>query len=219
MPNYRHVIWDWNGTLIDDAWVCVEILNDLLARRGLQPVTLSAYEEEFCFPIKDYYCKVGFDFTREPFPAVANEFVDRYIQRYRACGLRTGARETIEAIRAQGLTQSILSAYEQKNLEDAVAAMGLTGMFTHLVGLDDHYAHDKLETGRRLIRMLSGGNGNALPKGSALLIGDTLHDWDVAQAIGVDCMLVYSGHFSRRKLAETGASVVESLSEVLNLIE
>ena len=33
MGNYRHVIWDWNGTLLDDAWLCVEVLNGLLARR------------------------------------------------------------------------------------------------------------------------------------------------------------------------------------------
>ncbi|MDH5646585.1 MAG: hypothetical protein OEZ01_11285, partial [Candidatus Heimdallarchaeota archaeon] len=30
---YEHIIWDWNGTLLDDAWLCVEIMNSMLAKR------------------------------------------------------------------------------------------------------------------------------------------------------------------------------------------
>ena len=41
----HHVIWDWNGTLVDDAWLCVEIVNELLTRRGIAPITPSEYGE------------------------------------------------------------------------------------------------------------------------------------------------------------------------------
>ena len=48
----HHVIWDWNGTLVDDAWLCVEIINELLARRGLAPITPCKYSAVFGFPLR-----------------------------------------------------------------------------------------------------------------------------------------------------------------------
>ena len=32
---HRHLIWDWNGTLLDDLDLSVDVMNTLLARRGL----------------------------------------------------------------------------------------------------------------------------------------------------------------------------------------
>ena len=64
---YKHIIWDWNGTLIDDAWLCVEILNNILEKRGLNAITIDDYREHFTFPVRDYYVKLGFDFSVEPF--------------------------------------------------------------------------------------------------------------------------------------------------------
>ncbi len=81
----RHVIWDWNGTLVDDAWLCVEIVNELLRHRGIAPTTPSEYSEVFGFPLRTYYQRVGFDLEREDFAATGNEFNILYSQRLRAC--------------------------------------------------------------------------------------------------------------------------------------
>ena len=35
-----HVLWDWNGTLLDDAWLCVEVVNRLRAARRMQLATI-----------------------------------------------------------------------------------------------------------------------------------------------------------------------------------
>ena len=32
---YAHVIWDWNGTLLDDAWLCVDVMNGVLRAHDL----------------------------------------------------------------------------------------------------------------------------------------------------------------------------------------
>src|SRR5258708_2287908 len=45
---YRHVIWDWNGTLLDDTWLCVEVLNTLLPDTALPPITLGKYPDHLC---------------------------------------------------------------------------------------------------------------------------------------------------------------------------
>ena len=53
LNNKKYIIFDWNGTLIDDAHVFVDVLNVLLKRRRLGVINLHRYRELFCFPIKD----------------------------------------------------------------------------------------------------------------------------------------------------------------------
>ena len=67
LTRYSHILWDWNGTLLDDAWLCVDVMNSMLTERKLQPLTLQRYRDIFSFPVKDYYLLLGFDFEKEPF--------------------------------------------------------------------------------------------------------------------------------------------------------
>ncbi|MBN1671238.1 MAG: HAD family hydrolase [Kiritimatiellae bacterium] len=210
--SYRHVIWDWNGTLFDDAWLCVEIINGMLPRYGRPPVTPEQYEAAFEFPVINYYRKIGFDFSANPFEEVATEFMTAYDRRRRECRLRAHARGALDACAAAGMEQSILSAYPQGALEEVVAAFGLRGLFRQLVGLGDHYAGGKLENGKRLIE------GLGLPGGEVVLIGDTVHDFEVAQAMGTHCALIPSGHHTRARLEPCGVPVLDSLADVPALV-
>ena len=65
--NKKHIVFDWNGTLIDDAWVFVDILNVLLKKRHLNQIDLNDYQEMFCFPLVDFYQNLGFDVTPDAF--------------------------------------------------------------------------------------------------------------------------------------------------------
>ncbi|MHB9109421.1 MAG: HAD family hydrolase [Armatimonadota bacterium] len=209
-PRYRHIIWDWNGTLFDDAWLCIEIINDLLARRGMPTVDSASYEAQFTFPVKDYYRSVGFDFTQIPFEQLAAEFMEQYDRRRFECRLQPGARQVLDALTARGCRQSILSAYEQSRLDEMVAFMGLQEVFTHLYGLNDYYSASKLDLGKRFLSELESLD-------AAVLIGDSLHDAEVAEAMGIDCVLIPCGHFSRLRLSTNGNRVLDSLQDVLQL--
>jgi phosphoglycolate phosphatase len=159
----------------------------------------------------DYYRRLGFDFEREPFDAIAFEYLAEYDRRRRECRLREGALEVIAALAARGRRQHVLSAYEQRRLEDSVVEFGMHGCFDRLVGLADHTATSKVENGRRLMNQLGAGPGEVL------FIGDTLHDHEVARVIGADCVLIPSGHHAPRRLARCGVQVLDSLQDVLAL--
>jgi len=205
---YRHIIWDWNGTLFDDAWLCIEIINDLLAQRGLPVVDSASYEEQFTFPVKDYYRAVGFDFAVIPFEQLAAEFMEQYDRRRFECRLQSGARQVLDALAARGLRQSILSAYEQSRLDQMVAFMNLREFFTHTFGLSDFYSAGKLDLGRRFLAEIDS-------PAEAVLVGDSLHDAEVAEAMGIGCVLIPCGHYSRARLSRNGNRVLESLQDVL----
>ena len=206
--SYRHVIWDWNGTLFNDVELCADIMNGLLLPRGLPGLTVERYREVFDFPVIDYYRKLGFDFARDPFEEVGTEFIRRYETRKLDARLYPGAGEVLATLRRCGLSQSVLSAYQKDTLQDLVTHFGLTAYFEALVGLDDHYAAGKLEQGLRWIR------GLELDPRDVVLVGDTRHDHEVAEAMGVSCVLIDGGHQARSRLASCGVPVLTSVVEL-----
>lgn len=209
MTSYRHVIWDWNGTLVDDIDCVVGAMGALLERRSLPPLTHERYRDVFDFPVRVYYEAVGLDLAGESFDALAEEWVAEFLERWPAAGLRTGAREVLAHIEAAGISQSVLSAAENALLAEQAEHFGLSGRFSALVGIDDHHAESKVEHGRRWLEALP------IAPADVLLVGDTTHDVEVARALGVDVVLIEGGHQSRRRLEATGTPVVEDLAAVL----
>ena len=208
--HYKHIIWDWNGTLFDDAWLCIEIMNDLLQQRSLPPLTPEVYETIFDFPVQEYYRKAGFDFTVEPFEMVSDAFIAQYYRRMRECPLRDHSQSALDMGREQGLTMSILSAMEQKYLLQLVDHHRLRGYFTDVIGLSDHHAAGKLALAQQWVK------NQAIPPSEILFVGDTTHDHEVAQALGVDCKLIHSGHHARKRLLALDIPIIGSLLDLFD---
>ncbi len=209
---YRHVIWDWNGTLIDDVWVCVEILNDMLRKRHLPVVTAERYREEFDFPIQEYYRRVGFDFSVEPYEKLAREFILEYDRRRFECSLQPGALHVLQSLADRGITQSILTAYHHERLDEITRFFSIQQFFTHLIGVNDDFASGKIENGKRFIALLD------VPAENVVMVGDTNHDYDVSVAMGIDCVLIACGHQARRKLQACGGSGLDQIRDVLTIV-
>lgn len=203
---YKHVIWDWNGTLFNDPAMAVDVINVTLAKRDMPTVTIEEYRDKFGFPVKDYYHRLGFDFEKESFEIVGTEWVEEYERRRLTVPLFEDARSVLEQIQSKGITQSILSAYKQNTLDELIDHFELRPFFLMVNGLDNHYASSKEDIGKAWMDELHYGPHEVL------FIGDTEHDHDVATAIGADCVLIPNGHQPRHKLEATGADVVGSLS-------
>ncbi len=209
LNDYTHIIWDWNGTLLDDAWLCVEVMNGMLEKRGLPKVSLDFYRSVFTFPVRDYYRELGYDFSKEPFEEVGMEFMDSYNRRQKECRLHPEVLTVLEAFRQHGYGQSILSAREQKELQAETIDLGVNQYFEKIYGLDDHYAHGKTDVGIKLIKDLG------IPAASLLFIGDTRHDAEVALEIGIDCILIPNGHHTEERLKLCSFPIIKSLNDLI----
>jgi phosphoglycolate phosphatase len=212
MPNrkgYRYVIWDWNGTLLDDLSLCVDVINGMLRKRQMPTVTREEYLAVFTFPVRRYYQALRFDFSRESFEALSHEFIAGYEAGRRGCALHPEVRTTLERIAAADRRQVLLSASAEASLKEAVLAFQLDAFFERVAGLDNIYAHSKVELGRELVASLP------CAPSEAVLVGDTLHDAEVARAMGTACVLVAHGHQSRARLHQHGGTpVLDSLKDL-----
>ena len=207
-----HVLWDWNGTLLDDLWLAVRSANVLLERRGLPLLTHDSYLATFGFPVSEYYASIGFDFELEGFDRLSAEYVAEYEASIGECSLQPGAVETIDRLAGLGCVQSVLSASHLGFLDEALRRFGLRDRFRDIAGLDDKNAHGKTEVGRLLVDRL------AADPSRTFLVGDTLHDCEVARTLGCGCVLFTGGHQSRVRLEGCGVPLVDRLEDLLEWI-
>lgn len=207
---YDTVIWDFNGTLVDDAMLGIISVNRMLEARGLRPISgIEEYRERFFFPVEEYYRDLGFDFEAEPYTDLAAEWFGAYLEGEPALMPMEGAAEALEIIRENGLRQMILSASETALLKKQLDRFGFTKYFDDVIGGDDFLAGGKAETAQR---RLGGSNHNCA------MIGDTTHDFDCAKAIGATPFLFSGGHESAVRLSHTGAVVMDDLRELCRMI-
>ena len=206
------IIWDWNGTILDDALVCKTIANTMLSERGIPTLPdMDAYRAVFGFPIKAYYEQMGYRFGPgdEPYESVADEFIVWYDRLYRTAVLRPGIVEFLDKLREEGYRQVLLSATRYDQLIEQVAAFGDVGdRFEQKLGMTDHYAFSKAALAKAFIE------GQGIPRERALFIGDTDHDFEVSSAIGCPCVLLEGGHQSRARLLKMGVPVLRDLDEL-----
>jgi Predicted phosphatases len=146
---------------------------------------------------------------KEPFELPANQYIDIYNNAVDNCGLHTGVIESLARFSSLGIRQFILSAMEQQQLNRTVMLNRIHHFFEAVAGLDNHYAVSKIEVGHKLI------DSHNLNLSKTLLIGDTIHDFEVAQSLGCQCLLIANGHQSAKRLERTGAKVVKNLSEIV----
>lgn len=208
MQNHNIIIWDWNGTLLDDAEICRVTINKMLVSRNLPVLTMENYRSVFTFPVIDYYKEVGFDFSKEDWETVAMEFINLYLKALPDCKLTINAVKALEYFKQKGYKQAIISAMQHEALLKSVSDLDISQYFDYIGGIGDHYGGGKIENAKNYI-----AESNINTK-KVTLIGDTIHDSEVAAQIQCNCVLVATGHQSRERLQKSGMLVINELSEI-----
>lgn len=199
-----HILWDWNGTLIDDRELCVEVINVMLKEENLPTLSMEQYRATFCFPIFDYYKALGLNTSSDSFEKLAVRFTDLYRAGVRDCKLYPHAENSLREFAEENFKQCILSAAKENHLKTLLNHFKIDHHFDHVYGLSDDYAASKIERGRELLQKLQ------VEKESLLLIGDTDHDAAVGRNLGIDVVLIAEGHQAEERLRAIHDRVIAS---------
>lgn len=195
LSDKKHIIWDWNGTLLDDVDYAVSTIGQLLRENDLAAIDREAYLEKFGFPVFNYYQTLGFNFEKTPFAVVAERFIEIYNESvHRTTGLFSGVNELLADLRGQGLAMSILSAAHETPLREILTYHAIDRHFDHIHGLRDNFATSKVQRGHELIAKIH------IPKEEIIMVGDTDHDAEVAEALGIDILILADGHQKYERL-------------------
>jgi len=205
-----HLVWDWNGTLLNDLNLVVTSTNAAFASVNGPVVTAHEHRVQFCRPVADYYARVlGRAVEAEEFARLDKVFHDAYRAGLTTCAL---AADATTAMQAWAGTQSLLSMWFHDELVPVVETHGLTGLFARVDGLRSSVGGDR--KAEYLVRHLAelGIDGR-----SAVLIGDSIDDAEAAASVGAHCVLYTGGFTDPDRLRASRWPVADSLGEAVAL--
>lgn len=209
----KEIVWDWNGTLINDTSLCVDILNKLLSIYDQPLISIEYYRNNFSFPVSAFYKRISLPSSGKTFDDVSLFFISEYRLKWKECNLHQGVLQILKMIQQLGLRQSILSAGNQSDVELFVNHFKLDCFFNQVFGTNNIKAEGKIELGKKFIT-----NSNLRPE-EILLVGDTIHDLQVAKAIGCSVLLFSRGHNSNTQLSGYSVQIINSLMEVAQYLQ
>lgn len=207
---YEHIIWDWNGTLIDDAWLCANIMSELLSKYGLSEINKKQYTEIFEFPISTFYHKLGF--KEQFFDTISQEFTNTYNDRKNQLKLHDNTKQIFQLLINNNIDSSILSASRQDILNESITHFKLNFFLKNIIGVQNNLAEGKDLKGLELINKLN------IDIKKILVIGDTQYDYFLSKKLGCHCVLMNHGHNAHNRISHFGVPVFNSLLELYDYL-
>ena len=208
----KSVIWDFNGTILDDVELATRSMNELLRRRGLPTIDKATHRRVFRFPVFDYYRRLGFDLNGEDQRDISDEFHSVYQAGIGSCSLNPGIGEALNYLEKCGIDQFVLSAAEEEMVVSWVRIHGIQGQFKGVYGLSDRLAVSKEQRCRDLIEDFD------LVPSVTLFIGDTDHDVEVARAVGCRPLVVSQGHQDRFRFSGADCEIYDSFHDLVDAL-
>ncbi len=203
-----HLVWDWNGTLLDDLSLVVSSTNEAFAAVGGRSVDADEHRSRFRRPVAEFYAEIlERAVDDEEFGQLDRIFHDAY-----RLGLTdmTLAADASAAMRDWPGSQSLLSMWFHAELVPALETYGLTGAFTRVDGLRTEIG-GHLKAGH-LAEHLA---GLGLTGSQVVLIGDSLDDAAAADSVGGEIVLYTGGFTDPSRLRASGRPVADTLVEAV----
>jgi len=205
-----HLVWDWNGTLLNDLDIVVAATNAAFATIGGPAVTADEHRRDFRRPVSDYYAGVlGRPVSEAEFAQLDEVFHTTYRGALASVCLTLDARQAIAAWTG---TQSLLSMWFHHELVPTVDRFGLS--FVRVDGLREgrgggfKAAHLKLHLAEL-----------GIDSSTVCLIGDSADDAHAAAAVGAHCVLYTGGFTHPDNLRACGVPLADTLLEAVRLAE
>lgn len=197
-----NIFFDFNGTILDDLELTYELLLESLEKYNLPFVSLEQYRNLFCFPVKKYYENVGFDFNKINFNELATDFINQYsIRQEKETRLFENCKETLEKLKNKEFHLYILTATEYNLLVKQLNHLGIYNYFEGLIAANNNLAMGKIDYGKLYIKE------HNIDLSKSIMIGDTVHDYEVSKEIGMECLLFTKGHNTKENLSKIGKTV------------
>jgi phosphoglycolate phosphatase len=204
---YKYVIWDWNGTLLDDLKASFDAVNDMLEIYEKNPLTLEEYYSYVDTPIYKFYEHI-FDLKVVTMEVIKPLYGELYSKYENDVKLADGAEKLVKKLKGKNVKQYVLSAAHKDDLISHAKRLKIYDEFDEISAASDYEAGSKIDRAKALFEREN------VDRECCVMIGDTLHDLDTANALGIDCLLYSKGHTDYDTLANTGRAVCSSFEEI-----
>ncbi|MCL2468697.1 MAG: HAD family hydrolase [Alphaproteobacteria bacterium] len=199
-PDQLVVVFDWNGTLINDTWLTWRAVNEILVTLGGRAISEEQYKAAYRMPLKAMYQELGLSrrIIEEQEEIVFKIFGDVYQSLVHKTTLHEGTRETLHYLKKQEHKSLILSNHNRPCIERQLKRFGLETYFDEvLANAPDEYKNIMHKAGKKdrlddwLKRHKCYGG---------IVVGDSPEEMDIALQHGFTSVAVESGCCLRETL-------------------
>jgi phosphoglycolate phosphatase-like HAD superfamily hydrolase len=209
-----HIVWDWNGTLLDDNDAVVAAVNAVCARYGREPISLEEWRAVFRRPISQTYEELlGRALTAADWATIDGAYHREYERLVPGLDLAVDARAALKDWRDGGGTQSLLSMWFHEDLVTLAGRLGVAGEFVRIDGLRSGIGGES-----KAAYLLAHLRELGLDPADVVLIGDVVDDAAAAAGAGTRCVLLTTGISTPQQLARAGVPVVDSLTAAVDVV-
>lgn len=212
MSRFDCVIWDWNGTLIDDAHIACGAVNDILDDLGRKNIDMDDYYHLMRDGMDHYYDYLFYP-EKAPFDKLAVWFSKYYDERVKKAALHDGADKVLKALKKMGIMQSVVSSSHKDKVRRDVSAFGIDMYFDEILGADDYLVGSKTERAKLYLEK------KGISPGRTLFVGDMTHDRDTAAGVGAEYVIIPKGHQSAALLESKGLRLISDITDVVQYVK
>lgn len=206
----HHIVWDWNGTLLDDLTVIIDAANVSLGRHGMGPIDEDDYRNHFTRPVRAFYDSLfGRVVTDAEWEALNDVFHVEYFSRVDEADLTVDTLPALSHVDSYGWGQSLLSMSPQTWLDDVVGRKGVTQHFTLIDGLSGETG------GLKATHLAEHLKTQGLDPQRTVVVGDTPDDAVAARQVGAQPILYDGGSHHLPTLQGMGAPVAHTLVQAV----
>jgi phosphoglycolate phosphatase-like HAD superfamily hydrolase len=206
-----HLVWDWNGTLLDDNHAVMAGVNAVCAAFGRDAIELDYWRSIYRRPLTDCYTDLlRRALSEQDWAEIDRFYHDTYRELLHTCRLAPGVPDELHRWRAAGRSQSLLSMWFHHELVPLVTELQLAELFGRIDGL-----RIAVGGGSKTEHLVEHLAAQRLDPADVVLIGDALDDAVAARAVGARCVLVTTGVTSRAQLRDADVPVADSVPDAL----
>lgn len=192
---FELLVFDWDGTLMDSAAAISESLQAACADLGLPVPSSQRARYVIGLGLKDALRYVLPDLPEAEYPRLLDRYRVQFLQRDGGTTLFPGAAEMIRDLHADGFLLAVATGKSRRGLDRALEETGLGDFFDTTRCADEGFSKPHPGMLEAVMDAL------VTPPAATVMIGDTTHDLEMANAAGVAAVAVTYGAHDRPALA------------------
>lgn len=214
------LVFDWNGTLLDDADALLQTTNTILSCFGRRTIDIQTFREQCDVPLSVLYRNLGM--SEREVEAVDSDgsafFHDTYEPLASKAGLRDGARRILEIARQQAVPIIIVSNHIVEPLRSQLRRLEIDGCVTDVLAFESRATQYKsMSKGERLRLYMQRHN---LSPDSTFIIGDMPVETNIARNLGLISISITGGFVSESRLQSAMPDhIIDDHHELLPILQ
>lgn len=215
----KTIVYDYNGTVFDDARIVCHCDSLLIEKLGYPPITFEQFQRHYDWPIDKLFLGVG---VSEPDIAKIHSIMHLFHENYESMASKTSLRDGVQDLLAHAyannVNQLILSNHLTASIQRQLDRTGTSHYITEILSNKDQAQQLSEETkGERLHRYLAKHNLN--PE-DTVIVGDSPEERHIARQFGLIGIAVTGGFVSEERLAASHPDhLLSSMSELKPVLQ